>query len=56
MWISKVSNCEMKALIAKVGTHSLRGDIFKHIQYNAMQYTFCGSLGLSQDNRMWNMS
>jgi len=31
MWISKVSNYEMEALVPEVGTHSLRRDIFKHI-------------------------
>jgi hypothetical protein len=30
MWISEVSNCEMEALVLEVGTHSLRGDIFKN--------------------------
>jgi hypothetical protein len=31
MWISKVSNCEMEACVLEVCTHSLKGDIFKHI-------------------------
>ena len=31
MWISKVSNCEMEALVPEAGTHSLRGDICKHM-------------------------
>ena len=31
MWIPKVSSYEMGALVPEVGTHSLRGDIFKHI-------------------------